>query len=136
MHDLGDDSTTPRVPISIGELLDKISILEVKAERIADSGKRANVLAELTALDEVGRALRLDRAEVGDLRTRLRAVNGELWDIEDAIRECERRADFGEAFVGLARSVYRTNDERAALKRLINELAGSRLVEEKSYAPY
>jgi hypothetical protein len=136
MQDHGGDPTIPRVPVSIGELLDKITILEVKAERIADSGKRANVLAELTALDEVVRELGLDRPEVRALQERLHAVNGTLWDIEDAIRDCERRADFGSGFIALARSVYRTNDERAGLKRRINELAGSRLVEEKSYAPY
>ena len=127
---------SPLVPVSVGELLDKITILEIKAARIREPGKRAHVLAELDALQAVHTSLRISAPRYAELRERLSGINHALWDLEDAIRDCERRADFGPAFVGLARSVYRTNDERAAVKRAINELAGSLLVEEKSYAAY
>lgn len=124
------------VPVSPGELLDKISILEIKSERIADADKRANVHRELDLLTGLWHAAGLETSEVTKLRADLRALNESLWDIEDAIRDCERRADFGERFVELARSVYRTNDRRAAVKRAINEALGSGIVEEKSYAEY
>jgi hypothetical protein len=124
------------VPVSPGELLDKISILEIKAERIADADKRANVHRELDLLTGLWHAAGLETSEVTRLRADLRALNESLWDIEDAIRDCERRGDFGERFVELARSVYRTNDRRAAVKRAINEALGSGIVEEKSYAAY
>lgn len=117
-------------PVSWGELIDKITILEIKAARIADPAKLANVRRELQALtavrDKQGKA-------PPALAAALREVNGQLWDIEDRIRECEQRGDFGAVFVELARSVYRTNDRRAALKKTINEQMGSELVEEKSY---
>jgi len=126
-------SPTPIVPVSWGELIDKITILEIKAERIADPAKRANVARELAALNAVrdqGRA----RAEgLAALTRELRQVNEALWTIEDDIRECEAKGDFGPRFVALARSVYKYNDRRAALKRRINELLGSELIEEKSY---
>jgi hypothetical protein len=124
------------VPVSPGELLDKISILEIKSERIADADKRANVHRELDLLTGLWHAAGLETSEVTRLRADLRALNESLWDIEDAIRDCERRGDFGERFVELARSVYRTNDRRAAVKRAINEALGSGIVEEKSYAAY
>ena len=140
----------PLVPVSWGELLDKIAILEIKAERIADPGKRANVRKELDALRRArDAALAAARrgargpaaaapaasdAELEGLAVELRAVNEALWDIKDGIRLAERARDFGPRFVALARAVYRTNDRRAALKRRISERLASDLVEEKSYA--
>jgi hypothetical protein len=120
-------------PISAGELVDKITILEVKSERIAPE-KRANVVHELTLLREI--AARALPQGLEALTGELRAVNAALWDIEDGKRDCERRGDFGEGFVALARAVYRENDRRAAIKRRINDAAGSEIVEEKSYAAY
>lgn len=124
------------VPVSWGELLDKITILEIKDERIADDAKRANVGRELAALnqvvDDAGSLPDAARPMIDELR----AVNAALWDIEDEIRDCERQKDFGPRFVELARAVYHTNDRRAAFKRQLNDLLGSELVEEKSYQPY
>lgn len=123
------------VPISVGELIDKIVILEIKSERIRNTNQLANVANELGAL----RAVRLgdvDRARLDALSAELKRVNARLWDVEDAIRECDARADFGTDFVELARAVYRLNDERAQLKKAINVLSGSRLVEEKSYKSF
>ncbi len=124
------------VPIAIGELIDKITILEIKSERIAEPAKLVNVRRELAALREVRRAQRLTGAELDREVARLKAVNQDLWDVEDAIRACEAAGDFGPRFVELARSVYRLNDRRAALKRAINVMCGSVHVEEKSYAKY
>jgi len=124
------------VPISVGELVDKVTILEIKAEQIADAGKRVNIGRELDALSGVLKPLLAATPALGQLKAELRGINETLWRIEDDIRDCERRRDFGEAFVTLARSVYQTNDRRAATKRKIDELMGSELVEEKSYAPY
>jgi len=121
------------IPISPGELLDKISILEIKADRIVDPVKQANVRSELALLSSVQNTLP-QSSELAVLAAELKAVNERLWDVEDAIRECDRRADFGREFVHLARSVYIENDRRAALKRRVNELLGSQLIEEKSYA--
>lgn len=124
------------IPVSPGELLDKISILEIKRERIADPAKRANVARELALLQGV-RAHTVpanDRLET--LYGQLKAVNETLWEVEDRLRDCERRKDFSAGFVEDARAVYRSNDRRAALKREINSLLGSELVEEKSYASY
>lgn len=124
---------TPRVPVSWGELLDKLTILEIKQERIAAPAARKNVDREYRLLSAIGaEALRL--AAIGELFEHLREVNEELWRIEDAIRKQEAVAQFGSAFVGLARSVYQMNDRRAGIKREINRLLGSELVEEKSYA--
>jgi hypothetical protein len=125
-----------RVPVSVGELLDKIAILEIKAERITEPKKRDNVLRELAALREVWEGSPLSRLDLEGLRRALREVNERLWDIEDAIREKEREGDFGAAFIELARSVYLHNDERARIKREINLRTGSALVEEKSYREY
>jgi hypothetical protein len=116
-------------------LLDKITILQIKGERIADPEKLRNVRAELDLLTAARAALGASPA-LADLEARLKEVNERLWEVEDALRERERRQDFGPEFVELARSVYRTNDRRAALKRAVNELLHSRLVEEKSYARY
>lgn len=124
------------IPVSWGELLDKITILDIKNERIDDAAKRNNVLRELTALNEVvARHGTLPDGAAG-LIDELRSINAALWDIEDDIRDCERDRDFGARFVELARAVYHTNDRRAAAKRALNELLGSELVEEKSYQPY
>jgi hypothetical protein len=122
--------------ISAGELIDKITILEIKLEQIQDAAKRANVRREF---DTLGATLAKDVAASDDLtrlRGALKAVNLELWRIEDEIRDEERASRFGERFVELARAVYFTNDRRAALKRQINLLTDSDLIEEKSYAAY
>jgi hypothetical protein len=121
------------VPISVGELLDKISILEIKAAAIVDPGKEANVQRELTALHEVRRREVAPLPELEMLHSQLQAVNRLLWDVEDSIREHEHNEQFDGRFIELARSVYRENDRRAALKRRINEITGSEIVEEKSY---
>lgn len=120
-------------PISVGELIDKISILEIKVEAIAEPAKRANVRRELAALDAVRRREVPAIPELAALYGELKLVNRRLWDIEDALREHERAGRFDAVFVELARAVYRENDRRAALKRRINELTGSEIVEEKSY---
>ncbi len=120
-------------PVSVGELLDKITILRIKAARIPDEAKLAHVRAELAALEAVAAGVApapgLEAAVAA-----LQATNETLWEVEDAIRLCEARGDFGPEFVRLARAVYVTNDRRAQLKREVNRLTGSALVEEKSYA--
>ena len=123
-------------PISAGELIDKITILRVKAERIGDSAKEANVRKELALLEATASEHLPASAEIDHLTAELTAVNAALWDIEDGKRDCERRQDFGPDFVALARRVYIDNDQRAAIKRAINAAAGSEIVEEKSYKPY
>lgn len=125
-----------RVPVSPGELLDKLTILEIKLERIEDAAKRANVAREHAELSAVAAEHVPQTPEIAALRSALREVNEALWEIEDEIRDCERAGDFGARFVELARSVYITNDRRAALKKEINLALGSELVEEKSYARY
>lgn len=127
---------SPRVPVSWGELLDKITILEIKSARIAQPEKHANIQRELRQLVAARDHLLAEsrKAAIGDLMLELRRVNEGLWDIEDEIREHEQHGDFGPAFVALARAVYTTNDRRAALKGEINRRLGSILVEEKSYA--
>ncbi len=123
----------PNAPVSWGELLDKITILEIKRERIANAQARANVMHELGLLERIaGEVIKLRTLD--GLTQQLRAVNATLWDIEDAIRKHEAAGVFGESFVHLARSVYKQNDRRAALKRQINERLLSMLIEEKSYA--
>jgi hypothetical protein len=123
-------------PVSAGELIDKITILRVKATRIGDPAKEANVRAELTLLEETAARELPPSPELDDLVGQLTEINAALWDIEDGKRDCERRQDFGPAFVALARRVYIDNDRRAAVKRQINTLVGSDIVEEKSYKPY
>ncbi len=121
-----------RIPVSPGELIDKVTILEIKLARIDDSSKRANVALELELL----RAIETDAnfgGEVAELRAELKQVNEALWDAEDEIRDCEARGEFGEAFVDIARAIYKHNDRRSALKARINRLLGSTLQEEKSY---
>lgn len=129
-------SDTILVPIAPGELLDKLTILEIKLERIEDAEKLANVKREFAALDAVRREKLPESAELADATRRLKTVNESLWVIEDDIRDCEFAGDFGPKFVELARAVYRTNDQRAAVKKEINLLLGSALVEEKSYKDY
>ncbi|NDY96629.1 DUF6165 family protein [Wenzhouxiangella limi] len=123
-------------PVSPGELLDKLTILDIKVERIEDAEKRANVAHEKQLLEAVWRESNLENAETVRLRAELKAVNEQLWDIEDAIRDEERDRRFGERFIELARSVYVTNDKRAAIKKAINQELGSKIVEEKSYSDY
>ena len=124
------------IPASWGELLDKITILQIKSERMTDPAKLANVRSELELLEKVRDLQGAVPDGLAELVADLRTVNGMLWEIEDAIRDCERERDFGERFIELARSVYFTNDRRADLKYRINLLAGSQVVEEKSYTPY
>lgn len=124
------------IPVAPGELLDKISILQIKSERIGDDAKLANVSRELDLLETVWADTGLEDESITRLRFGLRDINEQLWDIEDGIRDCERIGDFGPRFVELARSVYIRNDERAAIKKQINLHLGSEIVEEKSYRDY
>ena len=121
------------VPISAGELLDKLSILELKAAALVDPVRQANVRRELAALEAVRRQEVPPRPELDALYDELRAVNAQLWRTEDELRVRERDSRFDRGFIELARSVYRDNDRRALLKRRINELTGSDIVEEKTY---
>ncbi len=121
------------VPISVGELFDKISILELKEAAIADPARRGNVARERAALDAVRRREVASTAALEALYAELCAVNRQLWEVEDGLRAHERDGAFDDRFVALARSVYRENDRRARIKRRINELTGSDIVEEKSY---
>jgi hypothetical protein len=123
-------------PIAIGELIDKITILEIKAERFTDAAKIKNVRTELDLLRTRCEQVIPASATFDSLALQLKVVNERLWELEDAIRDCERQTDFGPDFIALARSIYRTNDERAAVKRQINIEFGSDLIEEKSYTPY
>ena len=130
-------STVPTPSVAVetapGELIDKITILEIKAERIGDPEKVRNVRTELDTLRRARDRTILPSDALASLTAELRSVNEALWDIEDEIRGCERAGDFGPKFVELARSVYFNNDNRAAIKRKINVLLGSKLIEEKSY---
>jgi Family of unknown function (DUF6165) len=124
------------VPVSPGELLDKITILRIKSTRIADPAKSANVRLELSLLENTWRDSGCAAGSIASDELALREVNQRLWDIEDRIREKEAAQRFDADFIELARAVYICNDERAAIKRRINLQLGSRIVEEKSYAPY
>jgi hypothetical protein len=124
---------TPRAPVSWGELIDKITILEIKAERLRAPAAQANAAHELALLREV---LTVAPAGLAALRTELAAVNRRLWDIEDDIRRKEAAQAFDAEFIALARAVYRNNDERSRLKRAINQLLGSGIIEEKQYVGY
>ncbi len=124
------------VPVSFGELLDKISILQIKSERISDAAKLVNVHRELSALETTWMAHPAGGKDIASLRAELKAINEQLWDIEDAIRLKDKAQDFGAGFLDLARSVYLRNDERARIKKAINLALGSAYVEEKSYADY
>lgn len=125
-----------RVEVSWGEMLDKVTILQIKAERMQDAAKLANVNNELTALSQERARALAQGTHIGDLEAKLKEINEALWVIEDDIRDCERNKDFGPKFIELARAVYFTNDKRAAVKREINEALGSALTEEKSYQAY
>jgi hypothetical protein len=124
------------VPVSPGELVDKITILRIKAARIGDAAKLHNVRVELEALESTWRHCGAPIESVAADEAALQKVNEALWDIEDRIRDKERERRFDAEFIELARAVYVTNDERAAIKKRINLALGSRLVEEKSYANY
>lgn len=123
-------------PVSFGELIDKITILEIKSERITDASKLANVRDELQMLDRLWQLDANSRIDIAAERAELKRINEALWDIEDEIRLKERDQAFDARFIELARAVYHTNDQRAAVKRTINLKLGSRLVEEKSYQDY
>jgi hypothetical protein len=124
------------VPVSPGEVLDKITILRIKAARIRDAAKVANVRRELELLERTWGESPYGREDVARDAAALQAVNERLWDIEDRIRDKERAGAFDAAFIELARAVYIENDERAAIKKRINLALGSAIVEEKSYAAY
>ncbi|MGH6662334.1 MAG: DUF6165 family protein [Rhodospirillales bacterium] len=124
------------VEISPGELIDKITILEIKREHMTDAAKLENIEREWTMLTAARDGAVKPSTELDRLAAELKRVNERLWEIEDDIRDCERRKDFGKRFVELARGVYKNNDRRSEIKRAINQLLGSRLTEEKSYAAY
>jgi hypothetical protein len=124
------------VPISPGELIDKITILQIKSDRMTDPAKLANVRTELAQLQSTWHASPHAAHDIQKEWAGLRRINESLWDIEDKIRDLEREQRFDKEFIELARAVYITNDERAAVKRTINTKLGSRIVEEKSYAKY
>lgn len=117
-------------PISVGELIDKITILEIKKDKTTDPTKLANITEELRLLSELCNGLQIN---AGNLKEQLRMINLELWDIEDFKRNCEKIQDFGPEFVQAARNVYLKNDRRAVIKREINLATNSRIVEEKIY---
>ena len=123
---------TPQVPVSWGELVDKLTILDIKKTRLTDPSAISNVSREHDYLSAVYSVI-VDDSIVTALRARLLDINSQLWDVEDHIRECETAANFGPRFIELARSVYKLNDQRAAVKREINLHLRSELIEEKSY---
>jgi hypothetical protein len=133
-----EQSQAPAIMIEVspGELLDKLSILEIKSERIDDPEKLRNVQFELDLLTKTLGDRFAENEQMAGYIKDLKSVNEQLWDIEDDIRACEARKDFGETFIQLARSVYQTNDRRADIKKAINSLCGSSIVEEKSYVRY
>lgn len=120
-------------PVSIGELIDKITILEIKAERITDAGKNANVRKELDGLWPLWQQQLAGQPGLDVLKDQLKAINVRMWDIQDQLRDKEAAQDFDDAFIQLARGVYGTNGERVKVKNEINRVAGSALVEEKQY---
>jgi Family of unknown function (DUF6165) len=128
--------TAPKIQISWGELIDKITILEIKADRLNSPEATRNVRHELTVLNSVARKVIRQRTDVQALKQRLKAVNDALWDIEDKIRAKEAAKSFDHEFIELARSVYVNNDRRGHLKRQINAVLNSELVEEKQYTIY
>jgi hypothetical protein len=128
--------TDLHVPVSPGELLDKITILRIKSQRLQDAAKAANVRLELELLQHAWGTLGSATAQLAADERALQAVNEQLWDIEDRIRDKEAARSFDQEFIELARAVYHRNDERAAIKKRVNIALGSRIVEEKSYQPY
>jgi hypothetical protein len=132
----GNTHMSLMIEVAAGELIDKLTILEIKLENISDPAKLSNVRREYDSLLMSFRDNFAETPEIIRLTADLKATNKQLWQIEDDIREHERKSDFGAGFVELARSVYRTNDRRAAVKRHLNELLDSAMVEEKSYSDY
>jgi hypothetical protein len=126
---------TPKIPVSWGELIDKITILEIKADRL-EAGARENVLRELKLIGEPAEDATTSDVWLAEHKRALRDVNEALWEIEDRIREKDRAGDFDQGFIDLARAVYKHNDERARIKRQINVHMASEIVEEKSYKDY
>ncbi|TGY32012.1 MULTISPECIES: DUF6165 family protein [Stenotrophomonas] len=120
-------------PVSIGELIDKITILEIKAERITDAAKNANVRLELEGLLPLWQELLAAQPGLEALKSELKVINARMWDIQDQLRDKEAAQDFDAVFIQLARGVYGTNGERVKVKNEINRIAGSQLVEEKQY---
>jgi hypothetical protein len=130
-------SSNVLVPVSTGELFDKISILEIKSERITEQAKLANVNYEMRLLKEIAIAMKFgDPDRVEALFLKLKDINTRIWEAEDRIRDCERRGVFDGSFLEIARSIYRLNDARTATKRELNDLTSSLVVEEKCYAEY
>lgn len=127
---------TIKVELAYGELLDKITILQIKSERITDAAKVANVNKELNLLNDLWASDEKSSADISNEFKALREINEKIWDIEDGIRDKERDKEFDEKFIELARSVYFSNDKRAEIKRAINLKLGSELIEEKSYSDY
>lgn len=125
---------SPRIPVSWGECIDKITILEIKLRKAISEEAAANVAAELAMLTDALAQLAPAIPDLRDLQVKLRHINETLWTVEDDLRICEKQQAFGDRFVELARSVYRLNDERARIKRAINDLTHSQIVEEKFYA--
>ncbi|MEO0445444.1 MAG: DUF6165 family protein [Verrucomicrobiota bacterium] len=132
----GTNRTRISIETGSGELIDKITILEIKSERISDEEKLENVRYELGVLSATRDRALPDSPELAALARELKEINESLWEIEDAIRLCEAEQDFGPRFVELARTVYMTNDKRAEAKKRINVLTGATIVEEKSYEQY
>ena len=128
--------SNPIIPISWGELIDKITILQIKLDQVTSSLARTNVKRELAELETVFGKCCPKSIDSELMERELKAVNQQLWNIEDEIREKERKRSFDDEFIQLARSVYIKNDERARIKRKINEIFGSDLIEEKLYKPY
>lgn len=124
------------VPTSPGELVDKLTILQIKSERVTDAAKLQNIHHEQTRLDQIARRHLKVEPKLQVMWDQLYRINCTLWQIEDGIRECEASSNFGPEFIHLARAVYRTNDQRADVKKQINQWLGSALIEEKSYADY
>ncbi len=124
------------IPVSLGELLDKISILEIKSKKILQESKLKNIKNELTGLRKVLQEMNINLSETNNLYEKLYKINLSLWEIEDSIRVLEKKGDFGKHFIDLARSVYKTNDKRFEVKNEINKLYNSEYVEEKSYENY
>ena len=135
MNHIRSIKNTPSTPLSIGELVDKITILEIKKQNINDQNKLKNVKFELDTLNSIFDKLKVKNKISNEIKS-LREINKKLWVIEDDIRDEERKSKFGDSFIKLARSVYFTNDKRAEIKKVINLKTNSGLIEEKSYQSY
>ena len=127
---------TIKVELAYGELLDKMTILQIKSERITDESKLSNVNKELNLLNALWKSDEKSSVDIASEFTALKEINEKIWNIEDGIRDKERVKEFDQEFIELARSVYFSNDKRAEIKRVINLKLGSDLIEEKSYADY